>query len=48
MVDERVGCQAPVQIEVALFVKLRQGILEVMELITKQNRAALVQGAIYN
>ena len=42
MVNLRIGCQAPVQIEVALFFYLREGIMEVIELIIEQNRAALV------
>ena len=42
MVNLWIGCQAPVQIEVALLFDLREGKLEAIELIIEQNRATLV------
>ena len=42
VVNKRISCQTPVQIEVALFIDLREGILEIIELIIEQNRAAFV------
>ena len=42
VVNKRISCHTPVQIEVALFIDLWEGILEIIELIIKQNRAAFV------